>query len=661
MHPGQVSPIETRVRWPFLVALAAAIPLALALLLHFEIRNELEPRLSELVHAPVTLGWVDVTPGAGFRLSDVRIGSVLELDSAIVYPDLFGPDRRRIREVRLDKPRWRLRPHAQRAADPDPAPARPRSWQRWAPARLVVDDAELVVDLEDSGELIAREIAITPVPGGIRVISPDVVARMSAGSYRFAGTFGRFAADLSWPQLQVQRAIAARGSLTVLASHGPVTIEQAIVSHSTAAGHMTHISGTLGRGSVRADVTYPHRLSIEVDAVPLSVFGGVLPEWVSASFANASGRVAVELDKQTINASGHISDLLLSHRVLASEPVPLALGVELDGAWMTSPDALTFLLANLRLQFRGVQARFAGRIGWRPSRGDFDTLDLRLELSKVDCARLLLAVPEPFKRHLAGMEVVGRISGSLHLLYDRENPEATRLDVDLPPYACQVLAEPLEADARCAKPLEQRPDGCWELSPHTAAYIPLAQLKPAVTRAFVLAEDGNFFNHRGFDIEQIAHSFSENLGARRLVRGGSTISQQVTKNLFLSHERTLARKLEEVVLTWRLEHYLTKDEILEQYLNLVQLSDSAFGIQAGARQWFGKPASELRPAEAAFLAALLPAPAAYAQRLRADGRIDVALRARIDAILHRLLQNGSLDQAAYRDAIADEIAFHTAR
>jgi membrane carboxypeptidase/penicillin-binding protein PbpC len=136
----------------------------------------------------------------------------------------------------------------------------------------------------------------------------------------------------------------------------------------------------------------------------------------------------------------------------------------------------------------------------------------------------------------------------------------------------------------------------------------LASLPAPLVRAFLAAEDGRFFVHHGFDVERIRHALGADLDAGRFDRGASTITQQVAKNLFLSSERTLSRKLEEAVLAWRLEAVLDKRRILELYLNLVELGPGVYGVQEAAERYFGKIPDELSVDEAAQLAALLPAP-----------------------------------------------------
>jgi monofunctional biosynthetic peptidoglycan transglycosylase len=142
-------------------------------------------------------------------------------------------------------------------------------------------------------------------------------------------------------------------------------------------------------------------------------------------------------------------------------------------------------------------------------------------------------------------------------------------------------------------------------------WVPLARIAPTLRRAVVAAEDASFFAHEGFDWEGIKDAALYNLEVGEFKRGGSTITQQLAKNLYLSSERSLLRKAREALITRSLEHHLTKERILELYLNVAEWGHGVFGAEAAARHHFGKPAKELTLAEAAMLAAILPSPRRY--------------------------------------------------
>jgi monofunctional biosynthetic peptidoglycan transglycosylase len=162
-------------------------------------------------------------------------------------------------------------------------------------------------------------------------------------------------------------------------------------------------------------------------------------------------------------------------------------------------------------------------------------------------------------------------------------------------------------------------------------WVSMSRISPYLQRAVVATEDASFFEHEGFDWEGIKDAAVYNLEAGEFKRGGSTITQQLAKNLYLSSERSLLRKAKEALITRSLEHELTKRRILELYLNVAEWGHGIFGAEAASRHHFGKSASELSMEEAALLAAILPSPRRYDPM-----RITKYLRNRQQHILHRI-------------------------
>lgn len=142
----------------------------------------------------------------------------------------------------------------------------------------------------------------------------------------------------------------------------------------------------------------------------------------------------------------------------------------------------------------------------------------------------------------------------------------------------------------------------------TQRWVPISQVSPLLIKAILIGEDDKFYQHEGFDYEALEQAFEKNLKQGRFAVGASTISQQLTKNLFLSPEKSLTRKAKEAILTWRMERTLSKRRILELYVNVAEWGDGIFGIEAAARHYFHKSASALTSMEAARLASVLPNP-----------------------------------------------------
>jgi monofunctional biosynthetic peptidoglycan transglycosylase len=145
----------------------------------------------------------------------------------------------------------------------------------------------------------------------------------------------------------------------------------------------------------------------------------------------------------------------------------------------------------------------------------------------------------------------------------------------------------------------------------TQIWVPLSSVSPYLIKAVLIGEDDKFWSHEGFDYEAIRKAIEKDIEAGKFKFGGSTISQQLAKNLYLSPSKSPLRKIREAVITWRMEKVLSKRRILEIYLNIAEWGEGIFGIEAAAKHYFGKSASELDPLESARLVSVLPNPRKY--------------------------------------------------
>jgi monofunctional biosynthetic peptidoglycan transglycosylase len=162
-------------------------------------------------------------------------------------------------------------------------------------------------------------------------------------------------------------------------------------------------------------------------------------------------------------------------------------------------------------------------------------------------------------------------------------------------------------------------------------WVPYARISQHLKRAVIAAEDARFLDHAGLDWDAIERAFEKNQKRGRVVTGASTITQQLAKNLFLSGERSWARKAQEAIIAWMLEATLSKRRILELYLNVAEWGEGVFGAQAAARYHFATSAAALSPRQAAWLAVVLPSPRRYAH-----GRTTPYLERRVEVILVRM-------------------------
>lgn len=188
------------------------------------------------------------------------------------------------------------------------------------------------------------------------------------------------------------------------------------------------------------------------------------------------------------------------------------------------------------------------------------------------------------------------------------------------------------------------------VGPKNRYWTPSGRIPDEMKWAVILAEDAKFYKHEGFDVKAIKQAIKHDLEKKSLAKGASTITQQTAKNLYLSREKTITRKLKEIYLAWRMEQELTKGRILELYLNVVELGPMVYGIGHGSRYYFGKSPAELTPRECAFLAAMLPGPRVAYNPYRNLGKVS----RRSDMILRNLRNSGVITAEEFQSAMAQE-------
>ncbi len=192
-------------------------------------------------------------------------------------------------------------------------------------------------------------------------------------------------------------------------------------------------------------------------------------------------------------------------------------------------------------------------------------------------------------------------------------------------------------------------DHPFVVGPQNRYWTPSDDIPPEMKWAVIVAEDARFYKHDGIDVKAIKNAVRYDLEKKSFARGASTITQQAAKNLFLTRDKSISRKIEEIGLALWMERKLTKGRIIELYLNVVELGPMVYGIGHGAQFYFGKPASDLSPRECAFLAAMLPGPQVTYNPYRHLSRV----LKRSDMILRLLRDRGVLTEDEYRMALAE--------
>src|SRR3990167_7196733 len=190
----------------------------------------------------------------------------------------------------------------------------------------------------------------------------------------------------------------------------------------------------------------------------------------------------------------------------------------------------------------------------------------------------------------------------------------------------------------------------WIVGTKNRAWVPLSQISLYLITAVVASEDDAFFQHKGFDIDELQDAIKTDIEKKRFARGASTITMQLARNLYLTKEKTLTRKLKEAYLTYRIEQTLSKNRILELYLNIAEWGPGIYGIGQASKYYFGKSPAELYLNEASLLAVILPNPRyfnPYVKMARVEKRQNY--------LLTRMLTEHDIDDTEYELAISTPV------
>lgn len=362
----------------------------------------------------------------------------------------------------------------------------------------------------------------------------------------------------------------------------------------------------------------------------------------------------------TFHGSLSLAGLTVIHPYLARRPIEdIGFAGQIRGSYRFDRDLLRIQRAELSR--RGVTMRLSGDVYRLRGEPRF-TVDLSVD--RVGCGRMLRAAPVGLLPELQRMRLAGWFSLRLHAEADFKylTTSSVTLTGAVDRSHCRVISLPWEISAsRLSGPfgyefVDAGHHLGFEVGPDNPDFVPLDQVSPYVVRAVLTTEDSRFFYHHGFIPREFQSALARNLIARRFVFGASSITMQMVKNVLLGRRKTLARKLQELVLTWYLERHLSKERILEIYLNIIELGPGIYGIGRAAWHFFGKDASALEPQEAAYLASILPSPK---RRYRAFCRQRVSRRWRawVDRILRIMHKRHRLTDEELARALATPIAF----
>lgn len=344
-------------------------------------------------------------------------------------------------------------------------------------------------------------------------------------------------------------------------------------------------------------------------------------------------------DRMTGGATFHVTDLA------TRRSTPLA--VEIDGRVHQDRRAgRVEVLTPTRVKVGEMTFALGGRIDRAGP-----ALHVALAVDSLTDRGLKESLPSPLLGPLNDVATTGSWDYRLELDLDCAKPDSVDFSADVFPHGLGLdprrtrlpllrLDQPFTAHIHL--PRGRIVDR--ELSPANPHFRPLDRIDPFLVSAVVTNEDGAFFRHRGFNTESVREAIAENLKAGAYRRGAGTITMQLARNLWLGHERTLARKAQEVILAWTLEHLtgLSKQRLLEIYLNIIEWGPEVHGADEAAEYYFGHDAGRLTIDEALFLTVIVPSPAKWWWRVDRNGDLRPFARAQMHFIGRAMIAKGWL-------------------
>ncbi|MDQ3030850.1 MAG: transglycosylase domain-containing protein [Myxococcota bacterium] len=456
----------------------------------------------------------------------------------------------------------------------------------------------------------------------------------------------------------------ARDVLTELAID--VTREGADVFRTRGDGRPDH-GGRLGWDLRVEPMALRAEGSVVLEGVAVAVVEPLLPAALPLhrpEDARLDAELRIEGQGDALHATGRLAvrDLALAAERIAPAPISgIALGLE--GQATFRPDQRRLEIERLRVESGAAHLDVAGVIEWAPEHYLFD---LAATLPTTRCGDAIAAIPRDLLQEMATFSFSGEIGGRLEAHVDSRDLDATTLTIRVADGCRFEMVPPLADLGRFESPFVHRveePDGAtFEMTtgPGSESWTAISEISPFMVHAVLGHEDAGFFRHAGFSTGSIRGALVRNLRAGRYVMGASTISMQLVKNVFLRREKTLARKVQEVLLTWWMESAWSKEQILELYLNVIEYGPGVYGIRNAAAHYFGVEPIDLSPVQAAYLATILPNPKAYHSHW-VQGALPSSWVARLSRFARVLGERGRFDAEAVDEAIREIAVFRFRR
>jgi hypothetical protein len=502
------------------------------------------------------------------------------------------------------------------------------------------------------------------------------------------------------------RVIAEGGELTVFRSMSLSGIAGSIVSDPEKPGHyVLEFAGGYGgvpgklwtaRGGLDPAATTAS-IDLVAEKFKLDRLAPILAKSAvvdyQATSVDTSIHVAIDHSGAQFSGDLNLSGLNVGHPLIAEKEVhDLDLSVKIAGAYDNAtrtlslsrgdfvardvPFSVTGSIARPRRDLVIPEAQMAPQPvdpdpddppqqAAKPMRGPYgmQVVKLRLVIPPINCQRMLKAIPAEMVPYMQGYKLKGMFDVDVKLEIDWTNLDLLVLGGHVGLDHCKILDEPADSPKRLLEPFEHYVEvekGEWLsfiIGPENPDFVPIDQISPNLITSIMTTEDAAFFDHKGFIVSEFRTALISDLKARRFRHGASSITMQMVKNVLLYREKTLARKLQELYLTWHVEQELEKDRILEIYFNAIEYGPALYGIGPAAKHYFGKHPRDLTLKESAFFSSILPNPKdRYRQYCQQE--LFKWTTAKIERILALMLKRKRITKDEHDRALAAPFAFY---
>lgn len=652
-------------------SISFVLPLALLLMYWAQQHalTKINRTLSAITKEKVTIGAIEATFAPGIAISELKIGESLlvpRVEVALNIQSLIP----KISHVALIKPRISvnldaLMPKSSVSSLSKKAkPNRMNSRIKRFLTRLSLSIHQGLVELQSHRyaplSMIAKDVYLLPKKNHRRLVLGE--SRLDIKGHEFI-RIASGALDIAKHRFKIIRGATLGGFMIVPKSgthlellSGKLTRNKGEMTyHATISPKSKHAGNLILFARLSDSLLQPalHQLKLQFRDLGMDSFSALFsPLGIRTKALRISGEIDIqpEYPRFDIKADLSLHGLRVDHKKIAHQPLDIDLAALQSKAGFDF-ESRTFALEHLSLMSKKLKATLSGNLNLSHASPH---IDMSLTIPKTKCQDVLSSLPRQFIPKLEGMSLRGEIGTTLRIASDIRSFDKGKIDFNLKPFSCKVINDPPLADIKNFKTSKASSkinvigrDGQKQeliLNQKNPNYIPYAKISKLIVGAFLSSEDQRFMYHKGFDLDLLKKALLKNLAEARFGRGASTLSQQLAKNLFLSHRRNLSRKFQEAVLTWRLEQKVSKKRILELYFNLVEMGPGIHGVEQAAKHYFNKSAKNLNPLEAAHLAALTPSPRPLALRFK-NRQPGQAWNERLKRVLRIMRRRGVISRA----------------